>query len=47
MIMMTDMTIPALGKFTTRVFFYEDRYSGIWQDERIGGHMFGRIERPQ
>jgi hypothetical protein len=47
MIMMTDMTIPAMGKFTARVFFYEDRYAGTWADERIGGHMFGKIERPQ
>ncbi len=44
MITMTDVTIPTLGTFTARVFFYEDRYAGTWQHGRVGGHMFGRIE---
>jgi hypothetical protein len=45
MISMTDQTIPALGTFSVRVFFYGDRYSGTWQHGTFGGHMFGRIEK--
>jgi hypothetical protein len=44
MITMTDVTIPTLGTFTARVFFYGDRYAGTWQHGKFGGHMFGRIE---
>jgi hypothetical protein len=45
MIMLTDFTIPTMGTFTVRLFFYDDRYAGTWQHGRAGGHMFGRIER--
>jgi hypothetical protein len=47
MIMMTDTSLPGLGTFTVRVFFYGDRYSGTWQHGQIGGHMSGRIEKQQ
>jgi hypothetical protein len=44
---LTDYSIPSLGTFTARVFFYDDRYAGTWQHgQEIGGHMFGRIEKP-
>jgi hypothetical protein len=45
MISMTELTIPTLGTFTARVFFYEDRYAGTWQHGEFGGHMFGRIQK--
>src|SRR5262245_60227148 len=45
MIMMTDTSIPTLGTFTTRVFFYRDRYAGTWQHGEVWGQMFGRIEK--
>jgi hypothetical protein len=45
MIEMTDHELPAIGRFTARVFFYGDRYAGTWQNPRTGGHMWGRIER--
>jgi hypothetical protein len=45
MISMTDHTIPGLGTFSARVFFYGDRYSGTWQHGEYGGHMFGTIEK--
>lgn len=45
MITLTDFTIPRLGTFTARVFFYGDRYAGTWQHGAVGGHMFGRIEK--
>jgi hypothetical protein len=44
-IMMTDTSLPGLGTFTVRVFFYGDRYTGTWQHGAVGGHMSGRIER--
>jgi hypothetical protein len=45
MIMMTDTSLPGLGTFTVRVFFYGDWYAGTWQHGRVGGHMSGRIEK--
>ena len=43
---LTDYSIPTLGAFTARVFFYDDRYAGTWQHgKEIGGHMYGRITR--
>lgn len=44
-IMMTDTSLPGLGTFTVRVFFYGDRYAGTWQHGSFGGHMSGRIEK--
>jgi len=44
-IMMTDTSLPGIGTFTVRVFFYGDRYSGTWQHGTVGGHMSGRIEK--
>lgn len=44
MITITDFSIPSMGTFTARVFFYGDRYAGTWEHGgRGGGHMFGRI----
>jgi hypothetical protein len=43
-IMMTNHSLPGLGTFTVRVFFYGDRYSGTWQHGPVGGHMSGRID---
>jgi hypothetical protein len=42
---MTDYTIPTVGTFSVRVFFYGDRYAGTWQHGPVGGHMFGRIQK--
>jgi hypothetical protein len=44
-IMMTDTSLPGLGTFTVRLFFYGDRYAGTWQHGAVGGHMSGRIEK--
>lgn len=44
MIMMTDTSLPGVGTFTVRLFFYEDRYAGTWQHGERGGLMYGRIE---
>jgi hypothetical protein len=45
-ISMTNYSIPSLGNFHTRVFFYKDHYAGTWgHGDSVAGHMFGRIER--
>ena len=44
MIMLNDLSIPALGTFSARVFFHGNRYSGTWQHGSVGGYMYGRIE---
>ena len=44
-ITLTDFTIPSMGTFTVRVLFYGDLYGGTWQHGKVGGHMFGRIEK--
>ena len=43
---LTNLTIPGLGTFTSRVLFYGDRYVGTWQHGEVGGHMYGRLEKP-
>jgi hypothetical protein len=45
MIMMTDTSLPGIGTFTVRLFFYDDCYAGTWQHGELGGHMSGRIEK--
>jgi hypothetical protein len=42
---MTDMEIPGLGVFSTRVVLYQNRYAGTWQHGKAGGHLFGTIEK--
>ena len=42
---LTDWEIPTLGTFTCRVLFYGDRYAGTWQHGRVGGLMYGRIDK--
>ena len=44
LVSITDFTIPTLGTFTARVFFYDDRYGGSWQHGQFGGLMYGEIE---
>ncbi len=42
---LTNLTIPGLGTFTSRTMFYGDRYVGTWQHGKVGGHMFGHVEK--
>jgi len=44
-ITLTNLEIPGLGTFTSRVVIYEGRYAGTWQHGNVGGHLFGRIEK--
>jgi hypothetical protein len=45
MITITDFSIPSLGTFTSRVIFHGNRYAGTWQHDRVGGIMYGHIEK--
>jgi hypothetical protein len=45
MVTLTDWEIPRLGTFTCRVVFHGDRYAGTWQHGKVGGLMYGRIEK--
>jgi hypothetical protein len=46
MIMMTDTSLPGIGTFTVRLFFYGDEYAGTWSHgDKGGGQMSGRIEK--
>lgn len=44
-ITLTNLTLPGLGTFTSRVVIYEGRYAGTWQHGEVGGHLFGKIEK--
>jgi hypothetical protein len=44
-ITLTNLTIPGMGTFSSRVVIYEGRYAGTWQHGKVGGHLYGRIEK--
>jgi hypothetical protein len=44
-ITVTNVTVPPLGTFTSRVLVYRDQYAGTWSGGDHGGQMFGRITR--
>jgi hypothetical protein len=44
-ISLTDLTIPVLGTFSARVVIHNDKYAGTWTHDKVGGHMFGTIEK--
>jgi hypothetical protein len=44
-ITLTNLGIPGLGTFTSRVVIYDNRYAGTWQHGNVGGNLFGRIEK--
>ena len=47
MLSVTNLTIPLLGEgFSARVLFYDGRYAGTWAHGAVGGHMWGKIEKP-
>lgn len=44
-ITLTDFTIPTLGTFSSRVVIYDNTYAGTWSHGKVGGHLFGVIEK--
>lgn len=46
MIQVTNLSLPGLGDgFSSRVLFYDGRYAGTWAHGKVGGVMFGKIEK--
>jgi hypothetical protein len=47
MVSLSDSTLPGLGnQLSAKVIFDGQRYAGTWQHGKFGGHIWGRIERP-
>ena len=46
-ITLTNLEIPGLGTFSSRVVIYEGRYAGTWQHGDVGGHLFGVLKRDE
>lgn len=44
-ITLDQVWIPGLGTFSARVLILKNRYSGTWDHDAVGGHLFGRIEK--
>lgn len=44
-ITLTDVPIPGLGTFTSRVIIYRGQYAGTWSGADHGGHLFGTIQK--
>jgi hypothetical protein len=44
---LTDLAIPGLGTFTSRVMFHKDRYAGTWQHGEVGGHLWGKLDKAE
>ncbi len=45
MITLDDFEILGQGPFGARVLFHNNKYCGTWSHGKVGGHMFGRIEK--
>ena len=46
MIALTNATLPGLGAaFGARVIFDGDLYAGTWKHGKVGGHLWGTIEK--
>jgi len=44
-ITLDNFTIPGLGTFNSRVLFDGNTYAGTWSHGKVGGHLFGTIEK--
>jgi hypothetical protein len=44
-ISMKDLTIPGLGTFSAHVVIDGDKYAGTWAHGKVGGHLYGTIEK--
>ncbi len=44
-ITLTDFTIPGMGTFSARVVIDKSKYAGTWAHGKVGGHLFGVIEK--
>lgn len=44
-ITLDNVAIPGLGTFSSRVLIHEEWYAGTWRHDKVGGHLWGKIER--
>ena len=44
-ITMKDLNIPGLGTFSAHVVIDGDKYAGTWAHGKVGGHLYGTIEK--
>lgn len=44
-ITLTDFTVPTMGTFSSRVVIYNKKYAGTWTHGKVGGHLFGTVEK--
>ncbi|RPI83509.1 MAG: hypothetical protein EHM42_08345 [Planctomycetaceae bacterium] len=44
-ITLDNLTIPGLGTFSSRVLIHGDWYAGTWLHGKVGGHLWGRVEK--
>jgi hypothetical protein len=48
MVTLSNATLPGLGSaFGARVIFHGDLYAGTWQHGKVGGHLWGTIEKAE
>lgn len=45
-ITLDNVLVPGLGTFNARVLVHGDAYAGTWSGGNHGGHLFGRITKP-
>ena len=44
-ITMKDLNIPGLGTFSAHVVIDGGKYAGTWSHGKVGGHLYGTIEK--
>ena len=42
-----NLTIPGMGTFDARVLISDNKYAGTWRHGKVGGLMYGRIEKQE
>ena len=40
------ISLYGFGTFSARVVINDGKYAGTWQHDNVGGHLFGKIEKP-
>ena len=40
------IALYGFGTFSARVVINDGKYAGTWQHDKVGGHLFGKIEKP-
>lgn len=44
-ITLDKVSIPLLGTFDARVVIINGKYAGTWSHDKVGGHLFGTIQK--